>query len=107
MQKLTLTRYEIESDTIISEYDCNFIAECDGSSIWSDTANKTVTVTGICIIHNVYEDGVSTMVNVTHDGSWDIYTDRGFEDAISDAVGFAVTFTEQGMQDDNFASMEC
>ena len=49
-------------------------------------------------------------VNVTHDGgkgSWNMYTDSGFEDAISKALGFSVSFTEQGMQEDNFASMEC
>jgi len=43
---------------------------------------------------------------VTHDADWEIYTDTGFEAAISTALGFDVSFTEQGMQDDNFASME-
>jgi hypothetical protein len=107
MQKLTLVRYEIENDCVITEFACNFIANCDGSSIWSDTTNKQVHVTGICIVHNAYEDSIGTMVNVTHNSNWEIYTDRGFEAAISDAVGFAVHFTEQGMQEDEFASMEC
>ena len=48
----------------------------------------------------------STMVNATHNTTWDIYTDTGFESAISNLVGFEVTFTEQGMQDDNYASLE-
>jgi hypothetical protein len=46
------------------------------------------------------------MVNVTHDSTWDIYTDSAFEAAISEALGFTVGFTEQGMQEDEFASME-
>ena len=45
-------------------------------------------------------------VNVEHDGPWTIYTDTGFEKAISDLVGFEVGFTEQGMQEDGMASME-
>ena len=106
MQKLTLVRYEIEADCVITGFDCDFIATCDGSSIWSNTTNKQVRVTGITVIHNVYDGEVYTQVNVTHDSEWDIYTDRGFEAAISEAVGFAVSFTEQGMQDTNYASME-
>ena len=46
------------------------------------------------------------MVNVQHNGPWTIYTDSGFEKAISQIVGFEVGFTEQGMQDDGMASME-
>ena len=106
MQKLTLVRYEVESDCVITQFNCDFVAQCDGTSIWADTTNKQVHVTGICIIHNTYEDNISTMVNVTHNANWEIYTDKGFEAAISDAVGFAVSFTEQGMQEDEFASME-
>jgi hypothetical protein len=106
MQKLTLVRYEVESDCVITEFACNFVAQCDGTSIWGDTNNKQVNVTGICVIHNAYEDYIVTQVNVTHNAEWQIYTDRGFERAISDAVGFAVSFTEQGMQEDEYASME-
>ena len=38
--------------------------------------------------------------------SGNIYTDNGFEKAISNLLGFEVQFTEQGMQDDGYASME-
>ena len=107
MQKLTLASVTVEADYTAYTFDCDFIAQCDGSSIWSDTTDKTVRVTGISIMHNAYEDSIGTMVNVTHDSEWQIYTDRGFEHAISEAVGFAVSFTEQGMQEDEFASMEC
>jgi hypothetical protein len=50
--------------------------------------------------------GCNTTVCVTHDSDWEIYGDEGFEEAISNAVGFKVCFTEQGMQEDNTASME-
>ena len=46
------------------------------------------------------------MIDVAHDTTWDIYTDSGFESAISKVLGYDVTFTEQGMQQDNYASME-
>lgn len=107
MQKLTLVRYEIESDAIISEYDCNFVANCDGTSIWGNTKNKKVRVKSICVVHNIFDGNIVTHVSVAHNANWEIYTDRGFERAISDALGFDVAFTEQGMQEDNIASMEC
>lgn len=107
MQKLTLVRYEIEKECVVTEFACDFIASCDGTSIWSSTNNKQVHVTGICVIHNMYDGEMFTQVNVTHDSDWKIYTDSGFEAAISDALGFNVAFTEQGMQEDNVASMEC
>ena len=52
------------------------------------------------------EDDGYRKVDVEHDGPWSIYTDSGFEKAISKMVGFEVSFTEQGMQQDGMASME-
>ena len=95
-----------EEDCTITNYDCDFIAQCDGSSIWSDTTNKQVHVTGICVVEQVYDGDVYKSINVTHDSTWQIYTDEGFAAAISEVLGYAVSFTEQGMQDDNYASME-
>ena len=99
----------VNFDTTFVEYnfDCDFIAECDGTSIWSDTNGKLVRVTGITVTHNSYDDSIGTHISVQHDSNWEIYTDEGFEAAISKALGFDVQFTEQGMQDDNLASMEC
>jgi hypothetical protein len=45
-------------------------------------------------------------VYVEHDTAWEIYTDTGFEAAISAKLGYAVEFTEQGMQEDGVASLE-
>ena len=110
MQKLTLVRVEHDSDSIVHEYKCNFKVELAGDSLWDCTLDE-VTVKGITVVYSVDDDGgYYTTVNVRHDGgdeSWRMYTDTGFESAISDALGFDVCFTEQGMQDDNYASMEC
>ena len=79
-----------------------FAVQLANDSIWGYKGPQTVTVTNISVFD---EDGYK-MVNVEHDTTWDIYTDSGFESAISKALGYDVTFTEQGMQDDGYASME-
>jgi len=105
---LTLIETGHNDDAVIKRYNCDFVAECDGSSIWSDTNGVRVHVTGISVIEHTWDDGSTwTQVNVEHDAGWEIYTDAGFERAISEAVGFEVRFTEQGMQEDGLASMEC
>ena len=103
---LTLSSTVVDSEYVEYYFDCDFIATCDGSSIWEDTSNKQVHVTAISVTHNSYDDSIGTSVYVKHDSNWEIYTDRGFEAAISEVLGFNVQFTEQGMQDDNLASME-
>lgn len=103
--QLTNATTTTDEDCTVTTYECDFIAQCDGSSIWSDTNNKAVRVTGIAVFTYSGDDDYKA-VNVTHDSDWQIYTDRGFEAAISAALGYAVSFTEQGMQDDNLASME-
>ena len=106
MSKLTLNSVNVDTDCVTYNFDCDFIANCDGSSIWEDTNNKQVRVTDISVTHTVIDDSVNTSIYVTHDSNWEIYTDRGFENSISEVLGFNVQFTEQGMQDDNLASME-
>jgi hypothetical protein len=85
-----------------------------GDSIW-DCELEAVTVTSIHIHENFDEDGDSSIhiavcYNVDGDAeyedSWRLYTDNGFSDAISALLGTAVDFTEQGMQEDGYASME-
>ena len=106
MQTLTLKSFESDSDFVAYNFACDFTVETAGDGLWGCEAGRKIKVTGITIVHNTYDDEIFTQVNVTHDSTWDIYTDSGFSDAISEAVGFAVDFTEQGMQDDNYASME-
>jgi len=79
-----------------------FTVQLAGDSIWDYKGPQTVTVTNI----NVYTDDEYTSIEVEHDTTWEIYTDSGFEAAISAALGYDVQFTEQGMQQDGLASME-
>lgn len=114
---LTLKKLYVENerDAELQETVTNTMYAVEGTvklamdSIWDYTGNDTVNVESIQVRETVYEDDgcTSTMVNVVHDTTWDIYTDSGFESAISTALGMDVTFTEQGMQDNGYASMEC
>ena len=105
MQKLKLVNFEKDNETVISEFTCDFTVTTAGDGLWGCEAGRKVLCTGITTTY--FHNDVYTMVNVEHDSTWDIYTDTAFETAISEAVGFNVRFTEQGMQDDCFASMEC
>ena len=81
-----------------------FTVTLAGDSIWGYKGPQTVTVTDISTYTD--EDGY-TSVSVKHNTTWDIYTDTGFECDISAALGYDVQFTEQGMQEDGYASLEC
>ena len=101
---LTKVREEREDDYVVTEYTCDEVVQLAGNSIWGCNL-QSVRVTDIV----VHDDGKRKDVTVTHDGgehSWTIYTDSGFKAAISALLGYAVRFTEQGMQDDELASME-
>ena len=111
--KLTLAGTETNEDSVSTTYNCNVAVQLAGDSIW-DCEIEAVTVTSIHI-HETFWDGDSSIhiavcYNVDGDaeyeGSWRLYTDSGFSDAISALLGTAVDFTEQGMQDDGYASME-
>ena len=94
--------------TVLNE---TFVVELAGDSIWGCDI-ETVTVNKITI--ETYEEDVEEGIDyktiwVEHDGgegSWRMYTDSGFEEAISAKLGEQVMFTEQGMQEDGIASME-
>ena len=111
--KLTFTHTQVDGDTTNTNYDCNVEVQLAGDSIW-DCEIEAVTVTSIHI-HETFWDDTST-VHITvcynvdgdaeYEGSWRLYTDSGFEAAISALLGTDVMFTEQGMQDDGYASME-
>jgi hypothetical protein len=83
-------------------------------SIW-DCTLKTVTIKSIHISETQWNndedcDIDSTIhIAVVHTGkdeSWRLYTDSGFAEAVSELLGTDVSYTEQGMQDDGYASME-
>jgi hypothetical protein len=112
--KLTFAHTDTDTDSISTTYDCNVEVQLAGDSAW-DCEIEAVTVTSIHIHENFDEDGDSS-IHITvcynvdgdaeYEGSWRLYTDSGFEEAISELLGTRVFFTEQGMQDDGFASME-
>jgi len=114
--KLTLANTDTNTDSISTTYDCNVLVQLAGDSCW-DCELEAVTVTSIHIHEQWWDelDGDSSIhitvcYNVNGDteyeDSWRLYTDSGFSDAISALLGTDVMFTEQGMQDDGYASME-
>jgi hypothetical protein len=114
--KLTLATTDTDTDSVSTTYDCNVLVQLAGDSIW-DCEIEAVTVTSIHIHESFDEDGDSSIhIAVCYDvdgvsgedveGSWRLYTDSGFTEAISELLGTTVFFTEQGMQDDGYASME-
>ena len=122
MGDLEVMRYKIaknlglvEADEIIQSIPSKTV-KLAGDSIWDrDGENPESVQVSNVTIENPYEPGGYMdddeddgyrKVNVEHDGPWTIYTDSGFEAAISKMVGFKVVFTEQGMQEDGMASME-
>ena len=95
---------------MLNTIDKTFTVELAGDSIWGYDGAQTVTVKKI-IVETFEDDEDDYMrdyksIYVEHDTTWNIYTDSGFERAISEALGYDVTFTEQGMQERGKASME-
>ena len=113
MLNITKTHTSVEknaNETInYTTYEVDGNVKLAMDSIWDYDGSDTVAVKSIQVIETVdSEDNDSnyTMVNVEHDTTWQIYTDSGFENAISKTLNMDVSFTEQGMQEDNYASME-
>ena len=113
MLTITKTHTSVETDgnetNTFTTYETTGSVKLAMDSIWDYDGSDTVAVKSIQVIETVdSEDNDSnyTMVNVEHDATWQIYTDSGFENAISKTLNMDVSFTEQGMQEDNYASME-
>jgi len=110
--KTTKTTYaDADYSCVVTRYDAQGYAECDGTSIWGYEGDLRVSVSAIEVHNITYEDDdTSTMIYVEHNaggvGDWRIYTDKGFEASIGDALGLDCTHTEQGKQDDGVASLE-
>jgi len=88
-----------------------------GDGYWGAEAGRTVTIIGYNIERYTQEEidddvdwavaGDIRHVSVQHTSTWDVYTDSAFVDAARKVTGIDdLDFTEQGMQDDNNASME-
>ena len=113
--KLTLAGTETNEDSVSTTYNCNVEVQLAGDSIW-DCELEAVTVTSIHIHENFWDEDGDSSIHITvcynvdgdteYEGSWRLYTDSGFANAISELLGTDVSYTEQGMQDDGYASME-
>ena len=115
--KLTLVDVEHNEDTCDTHYACDVKVTLAGDSIWDCelTDADEIRITDIYVSEGVVKDTddydgnedcrhVAVYYTVNGDDefedSWRIYTDTGFEGAVSNLLGFAVNFTEQGMQEE-------
>ena len=80
--------------------------ETAGDSYWRESGSEIVSIHSIPIREYDMDDEHYFDVYVRHDSEWTIYTDSGFERAISDAIGHEVRWSEQGMQEDGMAHLE-
>ena len=112
VEKETFMAQEDEKDTTI-EIDVNKFIPLAGDSGYEEVENLKQVKVDHVVVQNPYDDADESdeddgfrYVKVQHDGPWAIYTDSGFEKAISKIVGFEVDFSEQGLQQDGLADME-
>lgn len=88
-----------------------------GDGLWGAEAGRSVKLTGFEVTYwnsETYEpcregddNAVIAHVTVEHDSTWDVYTDSAFAEAAANYTNImGLGFTEQGMQQDNLASME-
>ena len=78
-----------------------------GDSYWRmSSGSEIVSIESITIREYDIDDEHYFDVYVRHDSDWRIYTDTGFERAISAAIGHEVRWSEQGMQEDGMAHLE-
>lgn len=106
---LTLINTADDEYTTVETYACDFTVTTAGDGLWGCEAGRAVRVSEISVSQYKDDDGELEdylMIYVKHDSTWEIYSDKGFEAAISAALGYRVGFTEQGMQEDGVASME-
>ena len=80
--------------------------ETAGDSYWRESGSEIVSIHSITIREYDMDDEHYFDVYVRHDSEWTIYTDSGFESAISDPIGHEVRWSEQGMQEDGMAHLE-
>jgi hypothetical protein len=123
--KLTLVSTEVEDDTRNTYYSCDVRVTLAGDSIWDCelTDADDIRIINISVWEGIEEASETTGGNIGYrhiavyytvneeegeevEGSWRIYTDSGFENTVSELLGEEIYFTEQGMQEDGYASME-
>jgi hypothetical protein len=115
-KQLTQTSVETDEDMITTTYTCDVEIVLAGDSIW-DCDIERVQLKTICVTVGVEDSDYDGYVSINayyevdgdaeYEDSWRMYTDSGFTDAVSELLGYDVSYTEQGMQDDGMASLEC
>ena len=101
-----------EQGATITTYTGDELVTLAHDSIWdcAITSADEVRINTICVTEK--KDYKNIAVHYTVNGvekadeSWRVYTDSGFATAVSVLLGYAVGFTEQGMQENGAASME-
>ena len=117
----TLTREESTDDSgdkhEVREYTGEATLVTDGSGRWGATAGLQVKATCITIVCDGDDAYMSKHVGVQHEFDESameeyeglegaLYTDKGLTAAVSKLLGHEVDFTESGMQDEFYMSME-
>ena len=115
-KQLTQKEVETDEDFVNTTYTCDVEIVLAGDSIW-DCDIERVQLKTICISEGVAGGDYDGYITINayyevdgeeeYEGSWRMYTDSGFTDAVSELLGYEVSYTEQGMQDDGMASLEC
>jgi hypothetical protein len=115
-KQLTQTDVTVDEDFISTTYTCDVEIVLAGDSIW-DCDIERVQLKTICVTEGVdggdYDGYITINACYEVDGdaeyedSWRMYTDSGFTAAVSELLGYEVSYTEQGMQEDGMASLEC
>ena len=97
MLKITNKTVENEIYGTNTNYTVEGTVKLAMDSIWDYKGSDTVEVTNIQVYTHADDDGnddnSNVDVNVTHNTTWDIYTDSGFEKAISKVLGMDVVCT--------------
>jgi hypothetical protein len=118
-KELTVKEVVSDEDFVSTTYSCDVVATLAHDSIWDCVITDTdeVRINTICVnegavgsdMEGYLHIGVYYTVNGEEEfeDSWTMYTDSGFAECVSELLGYEVTFTEQGMQDNGYASMEC
>lgn len=101
--ELTLDDVVITNDFTIYHFTCEHTVTCSGETLWAYThADETLTITGITVtVHSEWCD-----VHVSIAEPRVVYTDPGFAQEVSRLLNMQVSYTEQGMQDAGWVSME-
>jgi hypothetical protein len=105
-----LVRKEDDARCVAREWKGAAVLQADGSGIWGCTSGVRVHVQNVCVTCDTEEaDDVYMHVGVQHaceEKNGMLYTDGGLAGGVSMLLGHEVQWTEQGMQDAFYMSME-